>query len=147
MEPQESDREIHLDFMSWDTRKAFDSIGNNVQYLAWRRMGLGGGGVSLHSHHMLTTNEERSEWQEDASSRRCYLQLRSLGLIHDRGLTQGDIKSPLGWILVFDILITALTQCNHGTYPKAPIAGVHCYTLTPTVFLLRLLPLGSTPRS
>jgi hypothetical protein len=27
-----------LDFMSWDTAKAFDSVGNHVQYAAWRRL-------------------------------------------------------------------------------------------------------------
>jgi hypothetical protein len=29
-----------LDFMSWDTAKAFDSVGNHDQYAAWRRMGV-----------------------------------------------------------------------------------------------------------
>jgi hypothetical protein len=29
-----------LDFMSWDTAKAFDLVGNHVQYAAWRRMGV-----------------------------------------------------------------------------------------------------------
>jgi hypothetical protein len=27
-----------LDFMSWDTAKAFDSVGNHVHYAAWRRI-------------------------------------------------------------------------------------------------------------
>ena len=152
--PHESDREIHLDFMSWDTRKAFDSIGNTVQYLAWRRMGvpaevalwlisldLGGRFIALTPY---ANSQLRRIKMKSATSRQHYLLLRSLGLIHDRGLTQGDIKSPLGWILVFDILITALNQCNHAKYPKAPIAGVHCYTLTPSVFLDDLTSLTST---
>lgn len=37
---QEEDQDYQLDFMSWDTRKAFDSVGHHVQYLAWRRLGL-----------------------------------------------------------------------------------------------------------
>jgi hypothetical protein len=28
-----------LDFMSWDTAKVFNSVGNRIQYAAWRRMG------------------------------------------------------------------------------------------------------------
>ena len=70
--------------------------------------------------------------------------LKMLGLTHERGLTQGDIKSPLGWILVFDILITALNDCNREKYPKAPISGIHHYTLTPTVFLDDLTSLTCT---
>lgn len=36
----EEDQDFHLDFMSWDTQKAFDSVGHHVQYLSWRRLGI-----------------------------------------------------------------------------------------------------------
>jgi hypothetical protein len=32
--------DVPLDFTSWDTEKAFDSVGNHVQYASWRRMGV-----------------------------------------------------------------------------------------------------------
>lgn len=61
--------------------------------------------------------------------------LRDIGFVHKRGLTQGDVKSPRGWICVFDILLTAVNQCNHAQYPKAPIEDIHACTLTPLAFL------------
>ncbi|CAM9438821.1 unnamed protein product, partial [Ectocarpus fasciculatus] len=138
-----SDREVHLDFMSWDTKKAFDSVGNHVQYLAWRRAGvpsdtatwllrldLGGRFVALTPYANIVLKATEAG---PPSAR--YEAMDRIGTKHDRGLTQGDVKSPLGWILVFDILLTALNQCLPDLYPKAPVAGPHCYPLLPLAYL------------
>lgn len=49
--------------------------------------------------------------------------LRTLGLVHERSLRQGDVKFQPRYILVFDVLVTALGQCCPDLYPKAPIAA------------------------
>lgn len=36
----EENQNLHLDFMFWVTQKAFDSVDNHAQYLAWRRLGI-----------------------------------------------------------------------------------------------------------
>lgn len=58
-----------------------------------------------------------------------------MGFVHQRELTKGDIKSSLGWILEFDILVVGLGLFHPELYSKAPIAGSHAYTLTSLVFL------------
>lgn len=47
----------------------------------------------------------------DHTDNRHHELIKSLGLQPAWGLTQGDVKSPLGWIAFFDILITGLKQC------------------------------------
>ena len=34
------EQEFHIDLTSWDQKKAFDSIGKNLQYIGWRRIGV-----------------------------------------------------------------------------------------------------------
>jgi hypothetical protein len=78
-----------LDFMSWDTAKAFDSVGNHVQYAAWRRMGvsvniaswlmaldLGGSFVILMPHSQRTLDAIRMTGPQDTSH---HEKIRGLG--------------------------------------------------------------------
>ena len=141
----DEDREQHLDFLSWDTAKAFDSVGNHIQYIAWRRKGvprdvamwlirldLGGRFIPLSPYAGGKLSKVTMDMNNPTAHHDLLYQL---GCAHQRGLTQGDVKSPLGWILTFDILITALNQCTPKEYPKAPMAGIHVFTQLPTVFL------------
>jgi hypothetical protein len=84
-----------LDFMSWDTAKAFDSVGNHVQYAAWRRMGvpvniaswlmaldLGGSFVILMPHSRRTLDAIRMAGPQDTSH---HEKIRGLGFTPARG--------------------------------------------------------------
>jgi hypothetical protein len=121
--------DVPLDFTSWDTEKAFDSVGNHVQYASWRRMGvppditmwllkldMGVGFVLLSSHTKKTLDKLKMAHPKD---NRHHATFRQLGLYPERGCTQGDVKSPISWICFFDILVKALNQCQADKYPKA----------------------------
>ena len=62
-------------------------------------------------------------------------QLRSLGFSPQKGLTQGDVKSPLGWIAFFDILLTALKQCRPTEYPKTTVESPELGTIWPSAYM------------
>jgi hypothetical protein len=110
-----------IDLMTWDIQKAFDSVGQNLQYLSWRRIGVPpriaswlvrldvGGTFTVRSpyslHQLLTAPTAHLRSATEGSEL-----LRSLGFTAAQGLTQGDVKSTLGWNAVFDILLTAFKE-------------------------------------
>jgi hypothetical protein len=100
--------DVLLDFISWDTEKAFDSVGNHVQYASWRRMGvppniamwllkldMGGAFVLLSSHIKKTLDKIHMAHPKDNHH---HATIRKLGLFPEKGWTQGDVKSPISWI-------------------------------------------------
>jgi hypothetical protein len=107
-----------IDLMTWDIRKAFDSVGQNLQYLSWRRIGVPrhiaawlvlldvGGSFTVRSPYALN-QLLRSPTAQLATPAEGSQLLRELGFTAQQGLTQGDVKSTLGWNAVFDILLTA----------------------------------------
>ena len=116
-----------LDFTSWDTAKAFDSVGFHLQYVAWRRIGIpidivlwmmrldiGGKFVVLTPHAQTKLDHIR---MPNATSIDHHLLISSLGFTPLKGFTQGDVKSPLSWITFFDILMHSLNQCRPADYP------------------------------
>jgi hypothetical protein len=134
-----------LDFMSWDTAKAFDLVGNHVQYAAWRRMGvpadiatwllalnLGGSFVALLPHARKTLDGVRMMGPSDTSH---HAKIKALGFVPVRGFTQGDVKSPIAWICFFDILVCALNKCQPDRYPKARTKGSVSHPVRPMVFI------------
>jgi hypothetical protein len=118
-----------MDFTSWATEKASDSVKNHVQYAAWRRMGvpidiamwlmkldIGGAFVLYSSHSKKRLDKVEMVNQHDTSH---HAMIRSLGFSPERGCTQGDVKSLLSWICFFDTLVKTLNQCQPDKYPKA----------------------------
>jgi hypothetical protein len=93
-----------IDLMTWDIRKAFDSVGQNLQYLSWRRIGVPpwiaswlvrldvGGSFTVRSPYALNQLLQ-APTDQLASSTAGSLLLRSLGFTAEQGLTQGDVKS------------------------------------------------------
>ena len=114
-----SESNTHIELTTWDISKAFDSVGRNIQFITWLRMGVpidvakwfvdldNGGYFIVRSpyalHHMRTLNHPTSpaEVMELA---------QQLGFQAERGYTQGDVLSTTGWVGFFDILLTALEQ-------------------------------------
>ncbi|MBT7307056.1 MAG: hypothetical protein HN842_02495, partial [Gammaproteobacteria bacterium] len=116
-----------LTVSTWDIRKAFDSVGRNLQYAIWRRMGIpepiakwfcrlddGGIFVVRSPHASETLLRIPADNPLTDHHRTC----REVGLLAQRGLTQGDVLSTLGWTGFFDILITTL---NNDTTPGRPL--------------------------
>jgi hypothetical protein len=96
--------------MSWDTAKAFDSVGNHIQYAAWRRMGIpenisswvmnldwGESFVTMLSHTRKTPDAIKMSGPQDTSHQDTSL----AGFIPARGFMQGDVKSPIAWSDMF----------------------------------------------
>jgi hypothetical protein len=136
---------VPLDFTSWDTEKAFDSVEKHVQYASWRRMGvppdiamwllkldMGGAFVLLSSHTKKTLDKINMAHPKD---NRHHATIRHLGLFPERGCTQGDVKSPISRICFFDILVRALNQCQPDNYPKARTEESVSHPVRPMVFI------------
>ena len=106
-----------LDLLSWDIRQAFDSVSQTLQYLAWRRIGIPqeialwlvsldqGGKFVVRTPY--AQDKINKAWQ-DGDPEAFTAAMEEWGLTAEQGLTQGDVKSTLGWIATFDILLTAL---------------------------------------
>ena len=134
-----------LDFTSWDTRQAYDSLGNHTQYGAWRRLGIPRREVKwlmdldLEGIFVVLTpyskGKLRSIKMTMPMSTAHHMQLRSLGFQPKKGLTQGDVKSPLGWIAYFDILLSALKRCRPDDYPKTTIESPELGTIWPSAYM------------
>ena len=137
--------DVPLDFMSWDTAKAFDSVGNHIQYASWRRMGvpaqvamwlmqldLGGAFVLLSPHTKKTLDSIRMAGKSDTGHHET---IRKIGFTPARGFTQGDVKSPIAWICFFDTLVAALNQCRADAYPKARTEASVSHPVRPMVFI------------
>jgi hypothetical protein len=137
--------DVPLDFTSWDTEKAFDSVGNHVQYASWRRMDvfpdiamwllkldMGGAFVLLSSYTKKTLDKINMAHPKDKHH---HAIIRNMGLLSKRGCTQGDVKSPISWICFFDILVKALNQCQPDNYPKARTEGSVSHPVRPMVFI------------
>ena len=118
-----------IDLITWDIRKAFDSVGQNLQYLAWRRLGVprpiaawlvqldNKGSFTVRSPYSL--NRIAQVWQGPSAFADTQRVLREDGFEAGQGLTQGDVKSTLSWVAVFDILLTAMNDykntCSSAT--------------------------------
>ena len=127
IDPEVGNAAHMLDFTSWDTTKAFDSVGFHLQYAAWRRIGmpinivlwmlrldLGGNFVVLTPYAQAQLDKIR---MTDPTMLAHHVLIGQLGFIPKKGFTQGDVKSPLSWITFFDILMTALNNCRPDDYP------------------------------
>ena len=144
-EPCLNESPPQIDFTSWDTKMAYDSVGNHVQYAAWRRMGIPqkevrwlmgldmfGLFVVLTPYSRAQLGQIRMQWAEGNGHHEC---IRNLGFTPQRGLTQGDVKSPLGWIAYFDILIRALNHCRKDEYPKVTVEAPVMTSVRPSVYM------------
>ena len=112
------DNQQGIDLMTWDIRKAFVSVGQNLQYLSWRRVGVPktiaywlvqldvGGTFTVRSPYIMNQLLQAPTSALPSSQEGTRL-LRRFGFIARQDLTQGDIKSPIGWAAAFDILLTA----------------------------------------
>ena len=114
-----SESNKHIEMTTWDITKAFDSVGRNIQFITWLRMGVpidvakwfvdldNGGYFIVRSpyalHHMRTLNHPTAPAEVVDLA-------RQLGFQAERGYTQGDVLSTTGWVGFFDILLTALEQ-------------------------------------
>jgi hypothetical protein len=109
-----------IDLITWDIKKAFDSVSQNIQYLAWRRLGVprpisawlvaldNRGTFTVRSPYAL--NRIANVWNSPSAFADTQRILKEDGFEAEQGLTQGDVKSTLGWVAVFDILLTAMND-------------------------------------
>eukprot|EP01042_Synura_sphagnicola_P036311 gene36311-biopygen1767 len=103
---------------SWDIRKAFDSVGKWLIRLAWRRLGVPAPLVEwlimldLGNHTVVRTGHSFSRWIKNGLKG-----LEGLDLDAEMECGQGDVSSPLTWVAVFDILLSALEDDDpHGGF-------------------------------
>ena len=107
--------QLGIDLLSWDIAKAFDSVHRKIQFLAWIRMGIPqavaemlveldiNGLFILKSPYAMDTLYNSAHM----SPAQRHKAQRQLGFPVGRGYTQGDVLSTLGWVFLFDIVITA----------------------------------------
>ena len=129
IDPEAGNAAHMLDFTSWDTTKAFDSVGFHLQYAAWRRIGIPRAIVNwmlnldLYGKFVVLTPYAQAQLDKirmpDPTAIGHHVIIGSLGFTPKKGFTQGDVKSPLSWITFFDILMTALNNCRPDEYPHS----------------------------
>ena len=96
---------------SWDIKRAFDSVSKPLIRLAWRRLGIPPDIaewlvlLDLDSQTVVRTEFAYSRWLEGGIPG-----LTGLGFTPGKGTGQGDVCSPITWLAVFDILLTALSR-------------------------------------
>ena len=135
---------------SWDVKKAFDSPSYNSLLLAWHRLGVPWDVADyLVSMDYDDSTVVKSPWAEDAFAKHKYKAFRhyrphSDGRIkgpgrrpakfsRQRGVAQGDVRSPHNWNAFYDILLCALDSLKSADW----------YTfLGPEGELVRAPPLG-----
>ena len=145
VEPGLGEPAPQIDFTSWDTKMAYDSVGNHVQYAAWRRLGVPRRevewlmGLDMFGIFVVLTPYSRAQLHKITMSSMYdhahHGTVRSLGFTPQRGLTQGDVKSPLGWLAYFDILISALNKCRRTEYPKVAVEKPLLTSVLPSVYM------------
>jgi len=135
---------------SWDIKKAFDSPSFNVLKLAWARLG-----VPWQVAEYLVSLDEgdstviKSPWAEDSFSKLKYKGFTShkptlngkpkkLGKLptkftRQRGVAQGDVRSPPNWNAFYDILLCALDRLQDADW---------CHFIGPTGAIHKSPPLG-----
>ena len=107
---------LGIDLLSWDIAKAFDSVHRKIQFLAWMRMGVPqtvaellldldiNGAFILKSPYAVDQMVDINSLPPLQRHRAQH----QLGFPVGRGYTQGDVLSTLGWVFLFDIVITAV---------------------------------------
>ena len=90
---------------SWDIKRAFDSVSKPLIRLAWRRLGIPPDIaerlvlLDLDSQTVVRTEFAYSRWLEGG-----------IPGLTGLGFTPGNVCSPITWLAVFDILLTALSR-------------------------------------
>ena len=117
------EQEFHIDLTSWDQKKAFDSIGKNLQYIGWRRIGVPReiakwlASLDLNGVYLVKSNYSSHELATHTDSISSKMAIcRRLGLQASRGATQGDVISPTAWNITFDPLLRTLERF-YNTHP------------------------------
>ena len=99
---------------SWDIKRAFDSLGMEFVLWALERMHI----PKELAKYLVTidkagTTYVRTPWNEEINKRGC-LRKEGIGFERGKGIGQGDVSSPLLWVAVFDMLLTALKEVDNG---------------------------------
>ena len=135
------EKEFNIDLASWDQKKAFDSIGKNLQYIGWRRVGVSPeiarwlASLDLNGVYVV---KSKYACHELSSRVHCINDMLSicakLGLTASRGATQGDVISPTAWNVTFDPLIRMLERfySKHPLHLTGPDSTV--YRLGPLAY-------------
>ena len=92
---------------SWDIKRAFDSVRKSLIRLAWRRLGIP---PDIAEWLVLLDLDRQTvfaylRWLEGGNP-----ELTGLDFTPGKGAGQGDVCSPITWLAVFDILLTALSR-------------------------------------
>jgi hypothetical protein len=97
---------------SWDFKRAFDSVPKSLLVHAWVRVGV----PDKAAEYMVEIDEgAHTVVRSPAALARCG-DSHDVGALNDMafeagcGTSQGDVQSPLSWVAVFDILLTALRK-------------------------------------
>ena len=103
----------NLYLSSWDIRRAFDSVPRPLIRLAWRRVGVPDtlarwiAEMDMDSKTVVRSEHSYDHWQRG----RCAALAQTdppLPFCPAAGTGQGDVLSPMSWVVVFDILLRAL---------------------------------------
>ena len=114
----ETNRSAKTDLLisSWDIKRAFDSVGKNIQVASWIRLG-----VPLHLAHYLSHLDTKGKTVvRSPLARKAWEDLKYGGFSCnkdksnplpsffdcERGTGQGDVGSPTNWAAFMDILLT-----------------------------------------
>ena len=96
-------------------KKAFDSISKPIIRLAWLRVGVPADMVEwlidldVDSSTVVRSAFATKLWDEGGRDNID----PSLTFDPELGIGQGDVSSPLTWVVVFDILLCGLARVNH----------------------------------
>jgi hypothetical protein len=115
----EANRVSHSDLLvsSWDMKRAFDSVGKQVQVLSWNRLGvplhlatylanMDSGGCTVVRTPLAQCAWEKCGYKGFSTSETDPYRPEFFDC--DRGTGQGDVGSPTCWAGFMDILLTAL---------------------------------------
>jgi hypothetical protein len=97
---------------SWDFKRAFDSVPKSLLIHAWVRVGVP---VKIAEYMVEIDEGAHTVIRSPAALERCG-DTHKVGTMNDMafeaacGTSQGDVQSPLSWVAVFDILLSALRK-------------------------------------
>ena len=117
-----------LFMLSWDIRRAFESVSKEATDASWRRLGVPPSTAYWIAHlDDQGPTVIRSPWALEVWNRSGYegfdtaiTSTRPCTFTRMRGTPQGDVLSPLAWTAFFDIALTALAATDPSLHYRMP---------------------------
>ena len=132
-----------IDLITWDIVKAFDSVSRKIQYWSWRRLGtpssIARWLVDLDENSTFIVKSPFAQnlvarHQLDRRSDALLALLRTHGFHPERGYTQGDVQSGLGWVTCYDMILTASSTYRPDSHLRVRSLGSSIAVVHPQAF-------------